>query len=251
MGRQFSTNPLVRGNASGALELVPKQQLDAAISGLNAAGVGAMRRLTPTATKTTNYNAADGDLVPVDNSSAVTVTLPTATAGAMIGVTKITNTDINKVTIAKQAGDTWLNGTPTPLLIQGDTMLFYGYVGGWIALSTQTRPKQFSPVTLTPTTGNVTIDAGLGNSFLLIATGNCTLLAPSNPVGGQVIEVEFQASGGARTLSLTTTASAGNFKFGTDITALTSTPSGTTDLVQFRYSSNLSRWLPTGYIKGF
>ena len=93
------------------------------------------------------------------------------------------------------------------------------------------------------------LDASLGNTFLLTAAGDRTIAVPSNATSGQKITIVHKASGGARTLSLNT--GAGGFRFGTDITALTSTTSGATDYIGAIYNSADSKWDVVSYIKGF
>lgn len=238
----------VNRDASASLEVMTKQQTDALIAALTAAGVGAHKALTVTSTKTANYNAVSGDLVPGNTSGgAFTVTLPTAAVGSVIVVTK-TGTDTNKLSIAKQGGDAWLNGTPDPILLQADIRWFYGYSGGWVQVDPPVRVKLFPPVTLTDG-ATPALDASLGQTFRLSAAGNRTIAVPTNPTDGQVIEIEHLASGGARTLALNT--GTGGFKFGTDITALTATSSGLVDIIQCRYNTTANKWWVTGYVKGF
>lgn len=95
----------------------------------------------------------------------------------------------------------------------------------------------------------IALDASAGSYYRIIATGDCTLNAPTNPRDGQPLTVEFSASGGARTVTLSTAASA--FAFGSDITATTQTVSGKIDLLGFRYNTTLGKWLFASYIKGF
>lgn len=77
---------------------------------------------------------------------------------------------------------------------------------------------------------NVSLDPSQGDIFTLTATGNRTILAPASCVSGKRITIRHTASGGARTLTLTT-GSAGAFRFGTDISALSATDSGKTDYI--------------------
>lgn len=93
------------------------------------------------------------------------------------------------------------------------------------------------------------LDASLGNTFLLTAAGDRTIAVPTNPTSGQKITIAHKASGGARTLSLNT--GAGGFRFGTDITGLTSTTSGLTDYIGAIYNSADSKWDVVSYVKGF
>lgn len=95
----------------------------------------------------------------------------------------------------------------------------------------------------------VALDAGTGETFLLTASGSRTILAPSNPVSGKSIKIAHTASGGARTLSLTT--GAGGFRFGSDITALSATVSGKTDYIGAIYNATDDRWDVVSYAKGY
>lgn len=112
------------------------------------------------------------------------------------------------------------------------------------------------PVTIAPTVvalvdgATVAVNAALATIFTLSAAGNRTILTPTNPVSGQKMVIAHTASGGARTLSLTT-GSAGAFRFGTDITALTATGSGLTDYIGAIYNLTADRWDVVSVTKGF
>jgi hypothetical protein len=85
----------------------------------------------------------------------------------------------------------------------------------------------------------------------LNATANRTLIAPLNPADGQKVIIEHTAGGGlARTLALTV-GSAGTFRFGTDITALSATAAGKIDRIGVIYNAPAQRWDVTGVVKGF
>lgn len=105
------------------------------------------------------------------------------------------------------------------------------------------------PVTVTYA-ASITIDAALSNTFRVTMTGDATFLAPSNPTDGQQIKLVLAASGGARTPTLTV-GSAGAFKFGSDITALTAIATGTTDIIGCQYDSAAARWWVVAYVKGY
>ena len=108
-----------------------------------------------------------------------------------------------------------------------------------------------TPSVVTLTDGaTVALDAGTGRVFKLTAAGNRTIDVPTNATGGRGIIIEHTASGADRTLALTT-GSSGAFKFGTDLTGLTVTSSGTTDVIGCLYDSTIARWLVISYIKGF
>ena len=107
-----------------------------------------------------------------------------------------------------------------------------------------------APVALTDGT-TVALNASLGKVHALVAAGNRTILTPTgSPVDGQPLIIRHTASGGARTLALTTGAT-GAFAFGTDITALTATTSGATDYIGCIYSSASARFHVVSYSKGF
>lgn len=93
------------------------------------------------------------------------------------------------------------------------------------------------------------LDASLGNTFILVAAGDRTIAVPTNPLSGQRITLRHTASGGARTLALNT--GAGGFRFGTTITALTATASGTSDYIDFVYNLTDNFWDVVAYAKGF
>ena len=93
------------------------------------------------------------------------------------------------------------------------------------------------------------LDASLGSTFTLAATGNQTIAIPSNPQAGQKIVIAHTASGGARTLALN--AGTGGFRFGTDVTALTATSSGLTDYIGCIYNATANKWDVIAYSKGY
>lgn len=106
-------------------------------------------------------------------------------------------------------------------------------------------------VTLTPG-ATPALDASLGNTFYVAATGNYIIAVPSNaPASGysQEITIVHYASGGARTLGLNT--GAGGFRFGADITALTQTTSGKKDYIGCKWCQTDSFWDVVAYAKGF
>jgi len=95
------------------------------------------------------------------------------------------------------------------------------------------------------------LDAALGNTFVLASTQNPTIAVPTNPVNGQKITILFKATSADRTLALNS--GTNGFKFGTDITALTATTSGTTDAIGCIYTTHASinKWIVVAYVKGF
>jgi hypothetical protein len=85
--------------------------------------------------------------------------------------------------------------------------------------------------------------------YRLVAAGDRTITTPQNPVDGQKIILQHVASGGARTLTLTT--GAFGFRFGSDITSLTATASGKTDYIGCIYNLTDQRWDIVAVTKGF
>lgn len=93
------------------------------------------------------------------------------------------------------------------------------------------------------------LDASLGTIFTLSAAGDRTIAVPTNPTIGQQIIIRHFASGANRTLALNT--GAGGFRFGTDITGLTATTSGTTDYIGATYNATADKWDVISYVRGF
>ncbi len=97
---------------------------------------------------------------------------------------------------------------------------------------------------------SVTLDVTTGTVFRLAAAGNRTILAPSGTIlNGQRILIQHFASGGARTLALTT--GAAGFRFGTTFASLSATSSGLTDYIDAVYNNTDNRWDVINVTKGF
>jgi hypothetical protein len=110
--------------------------------------------------------------------------------------------------------------------------------------------KAFSEQVVTLVDGATpALNASLGNIFYLDASGNRTIAVPSNPTSGQKIIIRHYANGADRTLSLNT--SAGGFRFGSDITSITATISGTMDYIGCIWNEIDSFWDVVSVIKGF
>lgn len=105
-----------------------------------------------------------------------------------------------------------------------------------------------APIDLTDA-ATIATDASLGTHFRVSMGGNRTLGAPTNPADGQRAIWQVTASGADRTLTLAT--GGGGFAFGADITALTTTPSGTTDFIGCLYDASADRWRVLAYTKGY
>lgn len=131
-------------------------------------------------------------------------------------------------------------------ILETDTAREYVWTGSvWLQTS---GPLATVPLTDVAT---VALNAAAGKVFKLSAAGNRTILTPTgSPVDGQGLIIAHTASGGVRTLALTT-GSAGAFAFGTDITALTATGATLTDYIGCIYESTAARWRVVSYAKGY
>lgn len=96
-------------------------------------------------------------------------------------------------------------------------------------------------------TGTITPVATTASTFTMTVTGNVTLNGPSSPVNGQKVIFRI-LNDGVSTVTLAT--GAGNFRFGTDITAYTNSVS-LTDYVGAIYNSPATRWDVVSVIQGF
>lgn len=128
------------------------------------------------------------------------------------------------------------------------------YSSPYLSFTTTSTPIRQTVDTLAENTltdgATVALNAGLASTFILSAGGDRTILAPTNPKAGKRILIAHYANGANRTLTLTT-GSAGSFRFGTTITGLTTTTSGTIDYIEAVYITNADRWDVIGYNKGF
>ena len=166
-------------------------------------------------------------------------------------------TDVgNTLTIGTQAAGTGTARNVNIAAAGGTVEINNGTAGTYRDLITRsiTRSGRVLDTVVTLTDGaTVALDAAGGNVFKLLAAGNRTISVPTNkPAAGQYqkIVIMHEASGADRTLALTT-GSAGAFRFGTDITALTATTSGLTDYIGCIYNSVDDRWDVVSVSKGF
>lgn len=95
------------------------------------------------------------------------------------------------------------------------------------------------------------INASTAPRQVIALSGNMTVSAPTNPVDGQDMRLEFVATGtGPWTVTLTTGA-AGAFTFGTDITTLPAVATGKTLYVLVTYNAAVARWRVLSAVGGF
>lgn len=112
------------------------------------------------------------------------------------------------------------------------------------------RPSTFGQTVTLTEAATVATDASLGTRFLLTLTGAANLGVPTNAKNGDFRIWEVTASGGARTLTLITTA--GGFlpmetveaSPAPEIPAALPIPSGETLALGAYYSSSLGLWVP-------
>lgn len=106
------------------------------------------------------------------------------------------------------------------------------------------------PVTLTDA-ATIAVDASLGNYFRITLGGNRTMGAPTNATDGQKILFEIiQDATGSRTV--TWTAGAAGFAFGTDVTTPTlTTTANKRDFVGFAYNSVTNLWYCLAVARGY
>lgn len=117
--------------------------------------------------------------------------------------------------------------------------------------STSVPAADLSPQVVALTdAATITVNAAAGNHFWVTLGGNRTMAAPTNAADGQVISFELiQDATGSRTL--TWTAGAGGYAFGSGTAPTLSTAAGATDQAAFRYSSRKGAWLYLGTTGGF
>lgn len=94
----------------------------------------------------------------------------------------------------------------------------------------------------------VGVDAGNARLHTLTTVQNPTILAPTNGANGRPVILRITASGGDRTVTLTT-GSTNSFNLGSFV--LTPTPSGTTDYIGTMFNSATSRFDVLAYVKGY
>lgn len=190
MGRQFATNPLVRGNASAALELVPKQQLDAAIATV-------APKLLSVSSKVANYTLTDADDVVIFDCSAAirTATLPTAVgrAGKMFTIKKKGPVDSFYVQLATTSGETIDGGSASlHIIVNTDAKRYISDGTAWHTLGVQS----FLTIYTSPANGGaLTIDSPAQQIARVSTTvAGFTLNPPANPLDGMNLNVEIVAT---------------------------------------------------------
>lgn len=97
----------------------------------------------------------------------------------------------------------------------------------------------------------IALDASLGRHFKCSSAVDRTLGAPTNPTPRQTISVTWKnTDSAAHTLTLPI-GTAGSYRFGSDISALSATAAGKKDKLVFQYDEDDDRWDVVGYTKGY
>lgn len=255
-------NNQVYGTTSGGVKgWKPDPAGGLALSGGTLTGALQITANPSTAGYLLNLNGTADGVSSLFNGLTKGIKFSTATTGTAIDGTNQTGSTAQQLTIganplvlngntssaralALQAvGTDWITfDNVTPLLNLLKNVLVTGTLQS-------TKAALETVVTLTDG-ASVALDASLGNLFALTAAGSRTISAPTNAVAGQKIVIMHRASGAAQTLTLTT-GSAGAFRFGSDITALTQTVSAKVDYIGAIYNATDSRWDVVSYVKGF
>ncbi len=113
--------------------------------------------LTPTAVKTSNYNAVSGDLVLVDGSSGgFTVTLPSVANGTTIGIKRVDQTLTNVITIATTGGQTIDGASSKHLYTINEVWTLLGSSTAWFSQGHSSNSSGTYPMVITATGSNPT-----------------------------------------------------------------------------------------------
>lgn len=119
----------------------------------------------------------------------------------------------------------------------GGTAFGSAYAGRIINLSTATP---------------VAIDASLGNIFRLamLAGSVYNFGTPTGTMDGQKITLILHGSTGSATGTFVTGV-AGQFAFGTDVSAIGQTGNGKRDFIGLEYNAAMDRWCVVAYVRGY
>jgi hypothetical protein len=118
--------------------------------------------------------------------------------------------------------------------------------------ATQIASRQQKGLSFTLTDGaTVSIDPSKGHRFYHSGSTGRTFGAPGTGYDGQQIVIVTKNTGGGSVTHSLTTGSAGAFRFGSDITALSATAAGKTDYLTAVYHATDDRWDVVGYSKGY
>lgn len=167
------------------------------------------------------------------------------TNGNELFILTATASAVNEITLAN--GATGVNAT---LTASGETNIGITITGKGTKGVSIGNALLEKVSTVTDAAGAV-IDCSLGNIFSWTAGADRTAGTTTNAVAGQKMFIAFNASGAGRTLTLPT-ATTGDFAYGSDITGLTQTASGKTDVIGCVYGTIVAnRWAVVSVVKGY
>ena len=106
-------------------------------------------------------------------------------------------------------------------------------------------------VTALTDAATILVNAQLGNYFTVTLGASRTMGAPSNPVSGQFIEFEIKQPSSAGPDTVSWTGGAGGYSFGASGAPTLSVTNSLTDVVGFRYSAAVGKWLYQGSQLGY
>lgn len=151
---------------------------------------------------------------------------------------------VNEITVTNAA----TGNKPTIAPTGGDTNITAKLLGKG---SGGVEVQKLLPTVATLTDGaNIATNAANGNYFTVTLGGNRTIDAPTNPTDGQIITYELKQDGtGSRTITWASGANA--FSFGAGVAPTLSTTAAKVDLISFRYSTTVGKWLNLGSQLGF
>lgn len=138
--------------------------------------------------------------------------------------------------------------------------ILLGVPGTYVAVASNTYlngrvwAQSLTPGTSTfaaiASSGTITPNAGLANTFVIPLLSNITINGPSNPIDGQKALFRLAQDGAARTVTWAT--GAGNFGFGADIASVTLSSGGSkTDYVGAVYNATANRWHIISAVLGY
>lgn len=118
--------------------------------------------------------------------------------------------------------------------------------------ATQISSRQQKGLTFVLTDNTtVSISPAAGHRFYHSGSVGRTFGAPGTGYDGQQIVISTKNTSGGSITHTLTTGSAGAFRFGSDVTALSATAAGKTDYITAIYHGTDDRWDVVGYSKGY
>jgi len=204
--------------------------------------------LTPTATKTTTYSAAAGELVVCDTTSGgFTVTLPTTPAdGTRVGMRRLnTGGTANTINVATGGSDTFdLGGTVLAFLLPLQEIVFQykTSTAAWYTIAGYVSVGQMDlRYMLTRTTSKTSAYNAVAGDLVVVDTtsGGVTITLPTAPSLNTTIGVKLIVKGGT---NVCTVATGGSDVFENTSGATTYLITAVNQVVTFRYNTTGAIW---------